>query len=776
MRHKAWRTRQDFWRGLERLIYIQKVTGSSPVLPTISALDTPSTSIEHILANELSVTSRQVWAAIKLLDGGATVPFIARYRKEATGGLTDTHLRMLSDRLEYLRELESRRVEVLHSIEEQGKLSENLKVLIQKAATKAELEDLYLPFRPKKQSKAQSARDRGLEPLAESLLKNPSLFPEVEALKFLSPDKDVPDIASALSGAKDILAERFSENSVLLGALRNKFWNEGWMVSKKKEIKIQNPEAEKFSDYFGFREAIRSIPSHRVLALLRGRKENILDVTLVTDGYAEFSSDKAGTDAEYIHAVAQHFQVESQKRPSDAWLMAAVIYAWKYKIRIHLEIDLFLKLREKAEEEAIRVFAENLRSLLLAAPAGSRVTMGLDPGFRTGVKVAVVGTAGQVLETAVIYPHPPEERRMDAIKILTGFIKKYQVELVAIGNGTASRETDAFVSDFAKRDPELHFSKVIVSEAGASVYSASALASEELPAMDVSLRGAVSIARRLQDPLAELVKIDPKSIGVGQYQHDVSQFRLGKMLHHVVEDCVNAVGVDVNTASAALLSYVSGLSKRAAENLVQRRNTQGLFKSRLQFLTIPDFGSKTFEQAAGFLRIHGGENPLDISAVHPESYPVVEKILSRTSKSMDELLGNHAILSSLKPEEFMDETVGAPTVRDILLELEKPGRDPRPEFRTAAFREDVTRLEDLKPGMTLEGTVTNVANFGVFVDIGVHQDGLIHISELSDQFVRDPQEVVKTGQVVRVRVLEIDRDRKRISLSMKRGSSKPARV
>lgn len=729
-------------------------------------------TIEQLIATELSVTSRQVWSAIKLLDSGATVPFIARYRKEVTGGLSDTHLRMLADRLEYLRELEKRRADILASIASQGKLTESLKNSIEKATTKSVLEDLYLPFRPKKNSKAQAARDMGLEPLAEALLKEPTLDPMTEAQKYVNADKAVTDAIAALAGAREILMERFTEEPTLIGALREKFWTEGWLVSKKKETKTPVEGAEKFSDYFTFRQLMKDMPSHRVLAILRGRNEGVLDIEFLTDAASEYSTDKKDMDAEYLYAIMHRFGIESRRRAADPWLSETVRYAWKYKIRLRLEIDLVTRMRERAEEEAIRVFAENLKSLLLAAPAGPRVTMGLDPGFRTGVKVAIVDKTSKVVQTGVIYPHEPKSDWDLSIRAMVAACKKYAVEVIAIGNGTASRETDKLVADMIRQYPDLKLQKIVVSEAGASVYSASEIASKEHPDLDVSLRGALSIARRLQDPLAELVKIDPKSIGVGQYQHDVNQGRLGKMLNEVVEDCVNAVGVDANTASVSLLSYVSGLTKTTAENIVKYRGEKGSFKNRQEFTKIPAFGPKTFEQAAGFLRIRGGDNPLDMSAVHPEAYPVVEKIIELTKKDLTEIMGSREVLSKIEVARLVNDKFGEPTVKDILAELEKPGRDPRPEFKAAALREDVTRMEDLKPGMMLEGTVTNVAAFGAFVDIGVHQDGLVHISELSDRFVQDPQTVVKTGQIVKVKVVSIDLPRKRIALSM-RSSSTP---
>ncbi len=742
----------------------------------VAATPTPALPIERLIAQELSVTREQVWSAMKLLDSGATVPFIARYRKEATGGLSDTHLRLLADRLDYLRELEKRRIEITQSLEDQGKLTDSLKASLAKADTKAALEDIYLPFRPKKNSKAQAARDMGLEPLADKLLNDPTLDPMTAAQEYVNPDKAVADALSALLGAREILMDRFADQTELFLQLRDKFWKDGWILSRvveKSASSVAQPpvsleEAAKFTDYFNFRQKIAEIPSHRMLALLRGRKENILSISLHTDGLYDYSSDRKEEDTESIQAIMKRFNIQLRRRPADAWLFETARQAWKYKIRIRLEIDLLNKLREKSDEEAIRVFAENLRNLLLASPAGPRITLGLDPGFRTGVKVAVVDKTGKVLQAGAVFPHAPQEAWAASLKTLSEWIQKYGVELIAIGNGTASRETDKLASELIKLNPALKMNKVIVSEAGASVYSASELASQELAGMDVSYRGAVSIARRLQDPLAELVKIDPKAIGVGQYQHDVNQSRLAKMLRAVVEDCVNAVGVDVNTASPSLLSYVSGLTGRTAENLIQHRNQHGQFRNRLEFLKIPDFGPRTFEQAAGFLRIADGDNPLDRSSVHPEAYPVVEKILNSFEKKMEELLGNNLLIGSIDPQQYADDKFGVPTVQDILQELEKPGRDPRPEFKTATLREDVMNLEDLKPGMMLEGTVTNVANFGAFVDIGVHQDGLIHISELSNEFVQDPHTVIKTGQVVRVRVLEIDSQRKRISLSLKK--------
>lgn len=727
-----------------------------------------NSSIEHIIAHELSVTRPQVLAAIRLFDSGATVPFIARYRKEATGGLTDTHLRMLFDRLEYLRELEEQRRSILLNLEDQGKLTPVLKEALEQAVTKAELEDLYLPFRPKTGSRAQAAREKGLEELADRILKDPQTDPAAAAKAFVNLEKNVPDAAAALSGAMDILTERFSESPALLGNLREKFWKKGWIFSKRAEQASIKEDTENYSDYFDFRQPISQIPSHRFLALQRGQRQGILAVTLETEGYADYDSDRKEKEIEYIQEVLSHFRIELKKRPADGWLLDAAKRAWKYKMRVKLELDILSRLRQKSDEEAIRVFSENLKNLLLTAPAGPRVTMGLDPGYRNGVKAAVVDKTGKFLEASTIFPHSPQEEKTQSKKVLSALIRKHSVELIAIGNGTASRETDQLVSALLKENPDIKANSIVVSEAGASVYSASAEAAKEFPDLDVTLRGAVSIARRLQDPLAELVKIEPKSIGVGQYQHDVNQNRLSKMLAQAVEDCVNAVGVDANTASKELLSYVSGLSSRAAEEIVNHRNRHGLFKNRMEFLKIPEFGPKTFEQAAGFLRIPNGDNPLDRSAVHPESYPVIERILESLKKDLSEILGNSAFIATLDAQNYVDEKFGAPTVRDILQELEKPGRDPRPEFKTADFRKDVTEIKDLKPGMVLQGVVTNVANFGAFVDIGVHQEGLVHISELSTQFIQDPHQVVKAGQLVRVKVLSVDLPRKRIALTMTR--------
>jgi len=717
--------------------------------------------IEHRIAEEIGVSPRQVIAAVQLLDDGATVPFIARYRKEVTGGLDDTQLRTLEERLGYLRELEDRRATVLASIDEQGKLTSELRAEIEHADTKQRLEDLYLPYKPKRRTKAQIAREAGIGPLAEALLADPTLDPETEGAKYLNAEAGFADTKAVLDGARQILMEVFAEDAALLGELRTYLHEHGQVRSAV--IEGKETEGAKFRDWFDFQEAIASMPSHRALALLRGRNEGVLRLTLEVDR----------PDPEAPHPcegrIAARFGIRNQGRPADRWLADTVRWAWSVKISIHLELELMGELRERAEEEAIRVFARNLKDLLLAAPAGTRATIGLDPGIRTGVKVAVVDATGKVVDTATVYPFEPRRDRESSIATIAALAKKHGVELIAIGNGTASRETDALAAELLKRHPELPLTKIVVSEAGASVYSASELAAKEFPDLDVSLRGAVSIARRLQDPLAELVKIDPKSIGVGQYQHDVNQGRLAKSLDAVVEDCVNAVGVDVNTASVPLLARISGLNATLAGNIVEYRNTKGPFRSRNALKDVPRLGPKTFEQAAGFLRIPSGDNPLDASSVHPEAYPVVERILAKVQKSVRELMGHGSFLKSLKPTEFTDERFGLPTVQDILSELEKPGRDPRPEFRTASFREGVETLKDLQPGMLLEGVVTNVTNFGAFVDIGVHQDGLVHISALSNTFVKDPHSVVKAGQVVKVKVLEVDIPRHRIALTMRLG-------
>jgi uncharacterized protein len=717
-------------------------------------------NIAQRIAQELNTRIDQVESAVALLDGGSTVPFIARYRKEVTGGLDDTQLRTLDERLVYLRELEERRTAVLKSIDEQGMLSAELRAAIDAADTKTRLEDLYLPYKPKRRTKAQIAREAGLEPLAHALLEDPALDPQQLALGYINTDQGVENASAALDGARQILMEEFAENAELVGKLRDFLWEHGQLKSSVIDGK-QQPGA-KFSDYFEFSEAIKTIPSHRALALFRGRKEGFLNLDLELPQDAEIKPGEASV-AERI--ICNHLSISDQGRAADAWLKDVVRWAWKVKIFSHLDTDLKLRLREAAEQEAINVFARNLNDLLLAAPAGPRVTMGLDPGIRTGVKVAVVDATGKLLDYATIYPHAPKNQWDQSIHTLAQLATKHAVDLVSIGNGTASRETDKLVADLMQRHPDLRLSKIMVSEAGASVYSASEVAAHEFPDLDVSIRGAVSIARRLQDPLAELVKIDPKSIGVGQYQHDVSQVRLARQLDAVVEDCVNAVGVDVNMASAPLLARVAGLSLSMAANVVAHRDQHGRFNNRREILKVPRLGDKAFEQCAGFLRVMNGDNPLDASAVHPEAYPVVERIISHTGREISALIGDTAFLKTLAANDFTDERFGVPTVKDIISELEKPGRDPRPEFKTATFKEGVEDLKDLKPGMILEGVVTNVTNFGAFVDIGVHQDGLVHISALADKFVKDPHQVVKAGEVIKVKVMEVDIARKRIALS-----------
>lgn len=718
--------------------------------------------INSRIASELNVGVGQVAAAVELLGEGSTVPFIARYRKEKTGGLDDTQLRRLEERLGYLRELEDRRATVLKSIEEQGKLTPELQRAVSGAESKVELEDLYAPYRPKRRTKAQIAREAGLEPLAQSLLKNPALSPETEAAKFVDADRGVADTKAALDGARHILIERMGEAADLIGQLREWLWEQGLLASKV--LKGKDVEGAKFSDYFDFSQRIKEIPSHRALALLRGRNEGFLDLDLDVP-----REEGKPHPAEAKIMVA--FGIADRGRTADKWLADTVRLAWKAKLSISLSVDLLTRLKEKADGDAIGVFKSNLKDLLLAAPAGPRATMGLDPGIRTGVKVAVIDATGKLVETATIYPHEPRRDWQGSLAVLAALCKKHEVELVSIGNGTASRETDKLVADLVKAMPELKLTKVMVSEAGASVYSASELAAHEFPNIDVSLRGAVSIARRLQDPLAELVKIEPKAIGVGQYQHDVDQTGLARSLDAVVEDCVNSVGVDVNTASAPLLARVSGLNATLAQNIVVHRNENGAFRNRKQLLKVARMGPKTFEQAAGFLRIMNGENPLDGSAVHPEAYGLVETIAEATKRPLKSMIGDKAFLKTLKPGQFANERFGIPTITDILAELEKPGRDPRPEFKTATFQEGVEKIADLKPGMQLEGVVTNVTNFGAFVDVGVHQDGLVHISELSDRFVNDPREVVKAGDVVKVRVKDVDVGRRRIALSMKSGAA-----
>ena len=724
-------------------------------------------SINERIAKELGVRLPQVDAAVTLLDEKATVPFIARYRKEVTGGLDDTQLRTLEERLVYLRELEERRAAILKSIEEQGKLTPELTAAIAAAETKARLEDLYLPYKPKRRTKAQIAREAGLEPLATSLLQDPTLSPEQAAVAFVDAEKGVADVPAALEGARWILMETFAEDAALVGGLRDYLWEHAEWQSAVVEGK--ETEGAKFSDYFAASEPVRTLPSHRILALLRGRNEGVLRVSVVVP-----EAEAAAGPSEPERRIAGRFGVEQKGRAADPWLAETVRWTWRVKLMSHLSLDVEQRLREQAEEEAIRVFGSNLHDLLLAAPAGQRVTLGLDPGIRTGVKAAVVDGTGKLLETATIYPHQPRNDWEGSLKALDTLCRRHGVELVSIGNGTASRETDKLVGDLIARAPSLHLTKVTVSEAGASVYSASELAAKEFPDLDVSLRGAVSIARRLQDPLAELVRIEPKAIGVGQYQHDVSQVKLARKLDAVVEDCVNAVGADVNTASAPLLSRISGLSDTLARNIVSFRDANGPFKRRGQLLDVPRLGARTFEQAAGFLRIMNGDDPLDASAVHPEAYPVVTRIVERTGVPVRSLIGRTEVLKTLRPEEFVDDTFGLPTVKDILAELQKPGRDPRPEFRTAAFKEGVHEIGDLQPGMLLEGVVTNVANFGAFVDIGVHQDGLVHVSQLANRFVKDPREVVKAGDIVKVKVLEVDLPRRRIALTMKLQETAPS--
>jgi uncharacterized protein len=725
------------------------------------------------IAAELGVQPKQVAAAVALLDEGSTVPFIARYRKEATGNLDDTQLRTLEERLIYLRELEDRRAAILASIEEQGKLTDPLRLAIESSVTKQALEDLYLPYKPKRRTKAQIAREAGLEPLADALLADPMLDPQLEAARYIKvvPATEgveainVPDAKAALDGARDILAERFAETAELLASLRTRLQREGILTSTV--VKGQeSAEEEKFRDYYAYAEALRSIPSHRALALFRGRTLGVLSLNL---GLGE--ELEAAVPHPCTTMIANHFGIESRGRPADAWLASVCHWAWRVKAHLHLSTELMLQLREAAETEAIKIFGRNLHDLLLAAPAGPKAVLGLDPGLRTGCKVAVVDATGKLLDTATIYPHPPRNDWEGSLATLTKLALQHGVELISIGNGTASRESDKLAAELIKRvmgqAQQRELAKVVVSEAGASVYSASAFAAAEFPELDVSLRGAVSIARRVQDPLAELVKIEPKAIGVGQYQHDVNQRALARSLDATVEDCVNAVGVDVNTASAPLLARVSGLNSTLARNIVDYRDSNGPFANRQAIRKIPRLGDKTFEQAAGFLRINEGDNPLDRSAVHPEAYPLVERILAKIGKCMTEVMGQAAVLKALSPADFADERFGVPTVRDILAELEKPGRDPRPEFKMATFQEGVEKLADLQPDMILEGVVTNVAAFGAFVDIGMHQDGLVHISMLSNRFVKDPHEVVKPGQIVKVKVLEVDLKRQRVALTMR---------
>ncbi len=718
-------------------------------------------NINQKIAQELGVRPEQVEATVALLDGGATVPFIARYRKEATGALDDAQLRTLEERLGYLRELEDRRKAILESVREQGKLDAALEASILAADSKARLEDIYLPFKPKRRTKAEIAKEAGLEPLANQLMAEPTNDPKIVAEAFVNAEKGVADAAAALDGARAILVERFDEDADLIGALREEMWTNARMASKVRDGK--KTEGEKFADYFDFSEPLTKLPSHRILAMFRGEKEEILDLQI----QAEAEAPPPGVPSAYELKIMKRFGIADLKRAGDRWLIDTVRWAWRTKIQVHLNIDLRMRLWNAAETEAVRVFASNLRDLLLAAPAGTRVTMGLDPGYRTGVKVAVTDATGKVVDTAVIYPHEPQRQWNESLAILGKLALKHRVELIAIGNGTASRETDKLAGDLVKGLAELKMTKIVVSEAGASVYSASAFASEELPGLDVTLRGAVSIARRLQDPLAELVKIEPKAIGVGQYQHDLGQAKLAKSLDAVVEDCVNAVGVDVNTASAPLLARVSGVGSGLAQSIVAHRDANGPFKSRKALKEVPRLGPKAFEQCAGFLRILGGEDPLDASGVHPEAYPVVRRILAATKSDIKALIGSSEIVRTLKPKDFVDETFGLPTVTDILKELEKPGRDPRPAFKAAVFMDGVEEIKDLKKGMILEGTVTNVAAFGAFVDIGVHQDGLVHISAMSKTYIKDPREVVKPGDIVKVKVLDFEVARKRISLTLR---------
>jgi uncharacterized protein len=713
------------------------------------------------IADELGVSERRVGAAVELLDGGATVPFIARYRKEATGGLDDTQLRTLQERLHYLRELEERRSAILASIREQGKLDDALEVRIMAVDSKARLEDLYLPYKPKRRTKAQIAREAGLQALAEGLLADPTQDPHATALPYVDAERGVPDAVAALAGARAILVECFAEDADLIGFLREQMWSRGRLVSRVRAG--QQETGAKFADYFEFAESFTKLPSHRILALFRGEKEGVLDLTPEAEPEPETEGAASGL-SRYEQAIAARFSIEDRARPADRWLVDTVRWAWRTRILLHLGIDLRMRLRQAAEQEAVRVFAANLRDLLLAAPAGARSTMGLDPGYRTGVKVAVIDATGKVVATATVYPHVPQRRWDEALAVLARLATTHRVELIAIGNGTASRETDKLAAELVTR---LGLAKAVVSEAGASVYSASAYACQELPELDVSLRGAVSIARRLQDPLAELVKIDPKSIGVGQYQHDLPEAALSRSLDAVVEDCVNAVGVDVNTASAPLLRRVSGITGGLAENIVTYRDAHGPFRTRAALADVPRLGPKAFEQCAGFLRILAGDDPLDRSAVHPESYPVVRRILAAAGTDISTLIGNTAVLRALRPADFVEGTVGLPTVTDILAELEKPGRDPRPAFATATFAEGVEKISDLTPGMVLEGVVTNVAAFGAFVDIGVHQDGLVHVSAMAKTFVKDPRDVVKPGDVVPVKVLDVDVPRNRIGLTLR---------
>lgn len=715
------------------------------------------------IAEDISATTAQVNAAITLLDEGATVPFIARYRKEVTMGLDDTQLRNLEERLVYLRDMEDRRTTIIKSIEEQGKLSDELKLSLMDADTKTRLEDLYAPYKPRRRTKAQIAREAGIEPLLDMLLENPELSPEESAKEYFNVEAGFADEASVLEGARNIFLERVAEQADLVGKLRDYVWGSAQLVSTM--VDGQESSGSKFKDYFDYTEELKKIPSHRVLALFRGRGESVLRLKLFVKGQDDLErfTDMGICDS----MVANHFNLTAQGRAADNWLLESARWGWRVKVSMQLETELYMRLRDSAEEVAIRVFGDNLRDLLLAAPAGTRATMGLDPGLRTGVKVVVLDETGKHMEHATIYPHAPKRQWDQSIEILAKLCERHKVDLISIGNGTASRETDKLAKELIKRYPALGLTSIVVSEAGASVYSASELAAKEFPNLDVSIRGAVSIARRLQDPLAELVKIEPKAIGVGQYQHDVNQYQLVKKLDAIIEDCVNAVGVEINTASAPLLTKVSGLSDTLANNIVAYREQHGAFKSRQQLLDVPRLGAKAFEQAAGFLRIQNGDNPLDASAVHPEAYPVIENIISQNNKTINEIIGDSKFLKTLSANDYTDDSFGEFTVRDIISELDKPGRDPRPEFKTAEFKEGVETVKDLKPEMILEGVITNVTNFGVFVDIGVHQDGLVHISAITDKFIKDPREVVKTGEVVRVKVMQVDVARNRIGLSMR---------
>ncbi|EEZ89915.1 conserved hypothetical protein [Vibrio harveyi 1DA3] len=719
-----------------------------------------SQAICRMIAQELNVRPEQVNAAVTLIDDGNTVPFIARYRKEVTGGLDDTQLRTLDSRLSYLREMDDRRQTILKSIQEQGKLTPELEQEITQADSKTRLEDLYLPYKPKRRTKGQIAIEAGLEPLADQLWNHPQTEPESEASKYLDADKGVADTKAALDGARAIIMERIAEDANLLEKIRGHLNRNAEMAARVVEGKEQ--EGEKFKDYFNHNEPLSKVPSHRALAMLRGRNEGFLTLAMNADPEQEESARQSYCET----IIADHYGVTLSSAPADTWRKQVISWAWRIKVSMHMETELMGAMKERAEIEAIEVFATNLKDLLMAAPAGPRATLGLDPGLRTGSKIAIVDPTGKVLATETIYPHPPQKQYDKSAQIVDQLVRKYNVDLIAIGNGTASRETDSFVADVIKRG-NLKVQKIIVSEAGASVYSASELAAKEFPNMDVSLRGAVSIARRLQDPLAELVKIDPKSIGVGQYQHDVSQSMLAKRLDAIVEDCVNAVGVDVNTASAALLTRVAGLSSTIAQNIVDFRDENGRFEARTTLKKVPRLGPKAFEQCAGFLRIMDGKNPLDASAVHPEAYPVVKAISEKNNKDIKALIGDSSFLKGLHAVDYTDDNFGVPTITDIIKELDKPGRDPRPEFKTATFAEGVNSVSDLEPGMILEGVVSNVANFGAFVDIGVHQDGLVHISALTDRFVSDPREVVKAGDIVKVKVMEVDVQRKRIGLSMR---------